>query len=133
MNIAIRLVLIAVLVAAVVSSETLGANFSLPTADGWYTWQVDAVDGSELELFALMESGQPVRFRARGKSICSARITEEAFDLGRVSTDASISWLQNYIRPVSDLSNEVILLISLHGGDTPVAILEQLLAVSAEN
>ena len=34
------------------------------------------------------------------------------------------------IYPVSDLSTEAILLISLHAGELPVDILEQLLAVA---
>lgn len=129
MKIAIRLVLIGLFIAAVIGSETLGANFSVPAEDGWYTWQVQAADGSDLELFALMESGQPVRFRARGDSICFTGLPKDATDLGYVATEASISWLQNHIRPVGDLSTEALLLISLHAGDLPVDILEQILEV----
>lgn len=126
----IHLVLIAVLVAAVITSESLGANFSVPAENGWYTWQVEAVDGSELELFAEMESGRPVKFRARGRSICFTDPAGEAIDLGRVAADQSVNWLQNHIYPASDLSSEAILLISLHAGELPVDILEQLLAVA---
>lgn len=127
MKVAIRLVLVGLLVAAIVGSETLGANFDVPTEDGWYTWQVQAVDGSELEMFALMEAGQPVSFRARGDSICFSGVPQDPVDLGQVTTEASVSWLQNHIHPVGDLSTEAILMISLHAGDLPVDILEQLL------
>ena len=128
----IGLLLAGLFVAAVLSSETHGSNFSVPTADGWYTWQVEAVDGSELELFALMEAGSPVRFRARGNSVCFTGLPGDAVDLGHIGAEASVTWLQNHIYPVSDLSSEAILMISLHAGELPVDVLEQLLAV-AEN
>ena len=130
MKTSIRLVLIALFVAAIIGSETLGANFRLPADDGWYTWQVEAADGSELELFALMKSGAPVKFRARGNSICFSGFNAEATDLGQVPADQSINWLHSHIYPVSDLSTEAILLISLHAGELPVDILEQLLAIA---
>ncbi len=132
MKVAIRLVLIGLFFAAVIGSESLGANFRVPAADGWYTWQVEAADGSELELFAQMEAGQPVKFRARGDSICFTDRTGDAVDLGRVAADQSINWLQNHIYPVSDLSQEAIILISLHAGELPIDILEQLLAVDSD-
>lgn len=115
---------------AVLSSETHGSNFSVPTTDGWYTWQVEAVDGSELELFALMESGSPARLRARGDSVCFTGVPADAVDLGRVAAEASVNWLQNHIYPVGDLSSEAIMMISLHAGELPMDVLEQLLAVS---
>ena len=130
MKTAFRLLLIALFFAAVIGSETLGANFRVPAEDGWYTWQVEATDGSELQLFALMESGAPVKLRARGNSICSYGFDAEAIDLGHVDADQSINWLHSHIYPVSDLSTEAILLISLHAGELPVDILEQLLAVA---
>lgn len=130
MKTSIRLLVIALFIAAVIGSETLGANFRVPADDGWYTWQVEATDGSELELFALMESGKLVKLRARGNSVCSSGFNAEATDLGRVAPDQSINWLHSHIYPVSDLSTEAILLISLHAGELPVDILEQLLAVA---
>lgn len=130
MKTSIRLLVIALFIAAVIGSETFGANFRVPAEDGWYTWQVEATDGSELELFALMESGAPVKLRARGNSICYSGFNAEAIDLGHVAADQSINWLHSHIHPVSDLSTEAILLISLHAGELPVDILEQLLAVA---
>ena len=130
MKTSLRLLLIALLFAAVVGSETLGADFRVPADDGWYTWQVEASDGSDLQLFALMESGKPVKLRARGNSICYSGFNAEATDLGRVAADQSVSWLHGLIYPVGKLSTEAIMLISLHAGDLPVDILEQLLAVA---
>jgi hypothetical protein len=126
----IRLLLIALFVAAIIGSETLGANFRVPAEDGWYTWQVEATDGSELQLFALMESGAPAKLRARGNAVCFSGFDAKATDLGHVAADQSINWLHSHIYPVSDLSTEAILLISLHAGELPVDILEQLLAVA---
>ena len=50
MKTSIRLLVIALFIAAVIGSETHGANFRVPAEDGWYTWQVEATDGSELQL-----------------------------------------------------------------------------------
>ena len=131
MKTATRILIIAVFIAAVIASESHGANFSVPSKDGWYTWQVEAADGSELQVFALMESGQPVKFRARGDSICfSGFNVKDAQDLGYVTADQSIIWLQGYIYPVSDLSSEAILVISLHAGELPVEILDRLLTAA---
>ncbi len=131
MKTALRLLLIAAFIVAIVASESHGANFSVPDEDGWYTWQVEAADGSELQVYALMESGQPTKFRARGDSICfSGFNVRDAQDLGFVAADASINWLQGYIYPVGDLSSEAILMISLHAGELPVEILDRLLTAA---
>ena len=131
MKTAVRLFLIALFVAAVVTSESHGANFSVPTDDGWYTWQVEATDGSELQVYALMKSGSPVKFRARGNTICFGGFNaRDVQDLGFVTADQSINWLQGYIYPVSDLSSEAILMISLHAGELPVDILDRLLSAT---
>ena len=131
MKTSVRLVLVAVFVIALIASESHSANFSVPGEDGWYTWQVEAADGSELQLYALMKSGQPVKFRARGDSICFSKFNvKDAQDLGYVTADQSIIWLQGFIYPVSDLSSEAILLISLHAGDLPVEILDRLLTAA---
>ena len=59
MKTSIRLLLIALFFAAVIGSETLGANFRVPAEDGWYTWQVEAADGSELAVEKLREDRFP--------------------------------------------------------------------------
>ena len=131
MKAAVRVMMIAVFAAAVIASESHGANFNVPAEDGWYTWQVEAADGSDLQVFALMESGQPVKIRARGDSICfSGFNVKDAEDLGYVAADKSIIWLQGHIYPVSDLSSEAILVISLHAGELPVEILDRLLTAA---
>jgi hypothetical protein len=128
MKTAIRLIIIAILFAACIRSESLAANFSVPSVDGWYTWQVEAADGGELQVYTKVESGEPVRFRVRSNSVCFANLEVEAHDLGAVKADQSVSWLQRYILPVTDISSEVILVISLHAGDLPVEILNRLLS-----
>lgn len=131
MKIATRLMLIALFIAAVITSESHGANFSVPSEDGWYTWQVEATDGSKLQVYALMESGRPVKFRARGNTVCfSGFSVNDVQDLGFVTADQSINWLQGFIYPVSDLSSEAILMISLHAGELPVEILDRLLSAA---
>jgi hypothetical protein len=132
MKTAIRLVLIGLFIAAVITSESHGANFNVPANDGWYTWQVDAADGGELQVYALIESGSPSKFRVRGDSVCyrNFKFNVEATDLGRVEADESIAWLQGFIRPAGDLSSDAIIAISLHAGDLPFEIIDRILSTN---
>ena len=133
MKTAIRLVLIGLFIAAVITSESHGANFSVPADDGWYTWQVDGSDGSDLQVYALMESGSPAKFRVRGGSVCYSNFNfnVDASDLGIIETDESIAWLQGYIRPVGDLSSDALIAISLHAGDLPFEIIDRILSATS--
>lgn len=118
-----RLLLLALLVAACIASESLGAGFWDSTEDGWHTWQVPAADGGELQIYVSMELGKPVKLRVQGDSICSGHFEVEATDLGLVDVDQSIDWLQRYIEPRSKLGSEALMAISFHSGDRPVEVL----------
>ncbi len=132
MKTAIRLVLIGLFIAAVITSESHRANFSVPADDGWYTWQVDGSDGTDLQVFALIESGRPAKFRVRGDSVCYSdfRFDVEAIDLGNVEADDSVTWLQGFILPAGDLSSDAIIAISLHAGDLPFEIIDRILSAN---
>lgn len=132
MKTAIHLILIALFIAACISSESHGANFSVPADDGWYSWKVDAPDGGQLQVYTLVESGKPVKFRVRSNSVCYSnfRFDVEAIDLGVVDTEQSIVWLQSFILPTGDLSTEAIIAISLHAGDLPFEIIDRILSAT---
>jgi len=123
MKTSVRLLLIALLVAACIASESLAAGDWGPTEDGWHTWQVAAADGGELQIYVSMERGRPVKLRLQGDSICSGHFDVEATDLGFVEVDQSIDWLRRYTEPQSELGSEVLMAISFHSGDRPVTIL----------
>ncbi len=123
MKTAIRLIVITVLFAACIASESLGANFGGPVKDGWHTWRVADADGGELQIYASIKSGNPVQLRVRSNSVCQDDFDVEATELGLVEVDESIDWLQRYIEPRSDLSSAALMAISLHSGDRPVAVL----------
>ena len=132
MKTAIRLVLIGLFIAAVITSESHGANFKVPADDGWYTWQVDGSDGGELQVYALIESGRPSKFRVRGGSVCYSnfKFNVESTDLGVVEADESVVWLQGFIRPAGELSSDAIIAISLHAGDLPFEIIDRILSAN---
>lgn len=132
MKTSIRLLLVALLFAACIESESLAADFETPVADGWHTWQVVAAGGGELQIFTSMKSGKPARIRLRGDSLCSENFDVEALNLGLVDVDQSIDWLQQYITPRSELSSAALLAISLHPGDRPVTILEDIVKSQAD-
>ena len=123
MKTALRIVVVVVLIAACISSESLSADFGGPASDGWHTWRVAAADGGELQIYASIKSGKAVEFRLRSDSVCFDNFDIDATDLGLVDVDESINWLQRYIEPGSKLSSEAIMAISLHSGDRPVTIL----------
>jgi len=123
MKTVLRIVVVVVLIAACIGSESLGAVFDGPVDDGWHTWQVRAADGGELQIYVSIESGEPVQFRLRSNSICSGNFDVDATDLGFIDVDESIDWLQTYIEPRSRLGSDIIMAISLHSGARPVVIL----------
>ena len=123
MKTAIRIIIIAVLFAACISNESLSAQFPGPLEDGWHTWQTKASDGSELQVYVSMRSDKPREFRVRSNSVCWDHFDIEANDLGPVDNLLSIGWLRAYITPRSDLSSDVLMAISQHAGELPIAIL----------
>ncbi len=123
MKTSIRLIVITVLFAACIASESLGANFGGPINDGWHTWRVVEADGGELQIYASMKSGNLVQLRVHSDSHCQDDLDVEATDLGLVEVDESIDWLQRYIEPRFELSSDALMAISLHSGDRPVAVL----------
>jgi len=123
MKTALRIVVVVVLIAACISSESLSADFGGPASDGWHTWRVAAADGGELQIYASIKSGKAVEFRLRSDSVCFDNFDIDATDLGLVEVDGSIDWLERYIEPRSELSSDAIMSISLHSGDRPVTIL----------
>ena len=87
MKTTLRIVVVAILIAACISSESLSADFGGPAGDGWHTWRVAAADGDELQIYVSIELGEPVRLRVRGNSVCSDNFDVEATDLGLVEVD----------------------------------------------
>jgi hypothetical protein len=123
MKISIRLIIVAVLIAASISSESLSAEFPGALDDGWHTWQTTAADGSELQVYASIKSDRPVRIRIRSNSVCWDDFKVDAQDLGPIDALQSITWLRRYIAPQSDLSSDALMAISQHAGELPVQIL----------
>ena len=123
MKISIRLIIVAVLMAASISSESLSAEFPGALDDGWHTWQTTAADGSELQVYASIKSDRPVRIRIRSNSVCWDDFKVDAQDLGPIDALQSITWLRRYIAPQSDLSSDALMAISQHAGELPVQIL----------
>jgi len=123
MKTAIRLIIIAVLLAAGISSESLSAEFPGALEDGWHTWQTTAADGSELQVYASMKSDRPVKIRVHSNSVCWDKFDIEANDLGPVDSVQSVVWLRHFIKPQSDLSSDALMAISQHAGELPIEIL----------
>ena len=160
MKTVVRLVVVAIMFAACIGSESSSADLKGPADDGWHTWRVEATTqapdsccftwnsgaitrkgcdlesrqgncasihddnttGSDLQIYALMKSGKPVKLRALN-SQCEVTAASEITDLGFIEVDESIDWLKRYIEPRSGLSSDAIMAISLHSGDRPVETL----------
>ena len=117
MKTALRLVIVVALLAAAVSSESLGAGLLQPREDGWYSWRVAGDD--ELVVYARIESGVPVELRLPGVR-CERRPLPDATDLGTVDAADSIAWLRRFVAPRSKVSTELMAALSLH--DAPGAV-----------
>ena len=132
MNTSIRLIIVAVLMAAGISSESLSAVFPGALDDGWHTWQTVAADGSELQVYASIKSDSPVKIRIRSNSVCWDDFKVDAQDLGPIDALQSITWLRRYISPQSDLSSDALMAISQHAGELPVNILGDIVKTSTD-
>ena len=132
MNTAIRLIIIAVLLAASIASESLSAEFPGALDDGWHTWQTMAADGSELQVYASIKSDRPVKIRIRSDSVCWDDFRVDAQDLGPIDALLSIGWLRRYISPPTDLSSDVLMAISQHAGELPVKILGDIVKTGSD-
>jgi hypothetical protein len=78
--------------------------------------------GGDLQIYALMRSGKPVKVRALS-SQCEVTADSEITDLGFIEVDESIDWLERYIEPRSGLSSDAIMAIALHPGNRSVETL----------
>jgi len=116
----LHLVFAALLFAACISSESHSSDLLRITGDGWYMWQVEGND--DLEIHALIESGQPTEFVLPGIQ-CGRRTPPDSADLGVIAADESIAWLQRYIAPRSAVSSEVMAAIAAHATDSAVDVL----------
>jgi hypothetical protein len=124
MKTCLHLVFAAMLFAAGVSSESHSSDLLRITGDGWYMWQVEGND--ELEIHALIESGQPKEFMLPGLH-CGRRTPPESTDLGVIDAEESIAWLQRFVAPRTAVSDEVLFVIVAHDNDDAFAVIERLL------
>lgn len=122
------LVLVGLLFAAGTSSQTRAAEAINLSADGWYTWRVaSAGEYDEEQFYVLIKSGKPKEIEIVGhwcnRWSRSDKRWPEATDFGRLDTDSSIDWLQQYIGERSDLSSDALAAISMHEGPRAVQVL----------
>jgi len=116
----LHLAFAAMLFAACVTSESHSSDLLRMTSDGWYMWQVEGND--DLEIHALIESGQPKEFVLPGFH-CGRRTLPDSADLGVIGAEESIAWLRRYITPASGVSSEVMAAIAAHSSDIAVGVL----------
>jgi hypothetical protein len=57
MKTALRIVVVVILIAACISSESLSADFGGPAGDGWHIWRVASADGGELQIWRIDDPG----------------------------------------------------------------------------
>lgn len=120
----LHLAFAAMLFAACVTSESHSSDLLRITSDGWYMWQVEGND--DLEIHALIESGQPKEFVLPGFH-CGRRTLPDSADLGVIGAEESIAWLQRFVAPQTAVSDEVLFVIVAHDNDDAFAVIERLL------
>ncbi len=117
------LIVVALMVAAGLSNQSNAASLINLSGDGWHTWRVASVkEPDEETIYVLTQSGQPRKIEIAG-NWCDGRKHEPAMDLGLLSTDESIDWLQQHIGTQSDLSSDALAAISRHAGGRSLKIL----------
>jgi len=70
----------------------------------------------EVQIYALMDSGSPAKIRVLS-SQCPVTSDSAITDLGIANVDESVDWLQQYISPHTNVSDDAITAIAMHAGD----------------
>ena len=127
------LIVVALMVAAGLSNQSDAASPINLSEDGWHTWRVASVKQPDEEtIFVLVKSGKPVEIEIAG-NWCNRRRHEQAIDLGLLSTDESIDWLQRHLGTRSDLSSDALAAVSRHAGDRSLQILIDIVESDADD
>ena len=117
------LIAFALMIAAGLGNETIASGLITLSEDGWHTWRVPSVEvPGEERIYVLMRSGEPAEIEVPGRW-CNTPHDDEVIDLGLVSTDESIDWLQQYKISRSDLGSDALAAISRHAGDRSLNVL----------
>ena len=122
------LIVVMLMVAAGFSNQTNAASIINLSEDGWHSWRVASVElAVEETIYVLVNSGEPKEIEIVGEW-CNGRWHEQrkhenVIDLGLLSVDASIDWLQQHIGARTDLSSDALAAISRHAGDRSLQIL----------
>ena len=127
------LIAFALMIAAGFGNETIASGLIALSEDGWHTWRVPSVEISgEERIYVLMRSGEPTEIEVPGRW-CNKLHDGEVIDLGLVSTDESIDWLQQYIRSRSDLGSDALAAISRHAGDRSLNVLIEIVESDSDH
>ncbi len=132
------LIMVALMVAAGLSNQTNAASPLQLSEDGWHSWRVASDERSgEETIYVLIKSRKPIEIEILGQW-CNGRWRErsrheQAIDLGLLSTDESLDWLQQHIGTRSDLSSDALAAISRHTGDRTLQILIEIVESDAHD
>jgi hypothetical protein len=74
--------------------------------------------GGEMQVYALMEDGIPVKVRTLSPD-CPVRTTSDIQHLGLIDSETSFEWLRKFASPRSDVSADALTAIAMHEGSGP--------------
>ncbi len=118
------LIAVALMIAASLGNETIASDLIALSEEGWHTWRVPSVEvPGEERIYVLMRSGEPAEIEVTGRWCNNLPHDGEVIDLGLVSTDESIDWLQQYIGSRTDIGSDALAAISRHAGDRSLNVL----------
>jgi len=126
------ILLLAIMSAACAGSQTYAANVLQLTEDGWYRWRVPAAQPNEEEtIYVRVNAGKPQAIEISGHW-CNGQKHAAAIDLGVLTTDESIDWLQRYLGADSDLREDALAAISRHAGHRALQVLIDIIESDAD-
>ena len=85
------------------------------TSDHNYS-SMDVEVTGQIQIYALFDSGVPVRIRTLSPR-CEVKSDSAITDLGTVSADASVAWLERIATPGAKLNEDIHASLSVHQGD----------------
>lgn len=75
----------------------------------------DEYQAGEMQLYVLLDAGKPADIRTLSPQ-CAVTSDRPISDLGLITTDTSLDWLQEYADPQSGISSDVLAAMAVHEG-----------------
>jgi hypothetical protein len=123
-----KMVMVALLAASIVWSETTAADFLNADAEGWHTWQLDGA--GHVQIYALIKNRRPAKIRVLS-SECPVSTETKLTDHGVASAEDTVEWFRGVIEDAGtnqDIREEALFGLVQSESDAAFEYIDRLLS-----